>query len=57
MSKSQHHNKQQANHTTADSNYNTDHSVTNTLPAYTSNSVHHMPTDVGPPFYLIMKYL
>ena len=57
MSKSQHHNKQQANHTTAHSNYNTDHSVTNTLPAYTSNSVHHMPTDVGPPFYLIMKYL
>ena len=38
---------QQAN-STAHSNDNTDHSVTNTLPMYASNSVHHMPTDISP---------
>ena len=50
ISNSQHHTKQQANSTTAHSNNHTDHFVADTLPTYASNSVHHMPTDMGPPF-------
>ena len=47
ISNSQCHNKQQANSTTAHySNDHTDHSVTDTLPMYSSNSVHHTPTDI-----------
>ena len=48
ISKSQCHNKQQANSTTPHSNDNTDHSVTDSLPMYASNSVHHVPTDISP---------
>ena len=48
ISSSQCHNKQQANCTTAHSNDHTNHSAIDTLPTYTSNSVHHMPTDRSP---------
>ena len=37
-----------ASSTTAHSNDHTDHSVTDTLPMYASNSVHHMPMDIRP---------
>ena len=42
------HNKQQANSTTVHSNDHTDHSIADTLPMYTSNSVHHMPMETAP---------
>ena len=48
ISNSQHCTKQQANSSTAHSNNHTDHSVTNTLPMYASNSVHHMPMETAP---------
>ena len=38
------HNIQHANSTTTQSNDHTEHSVTNTLPTYASNTVHHTPT-------------
>ena len=41
---SQHHNKQEVNSTTAHSNDQTDHSVTYTIPTYTSNSAHQVQT-------------
>ena len=41
--------QQQPNSTTANSNDHTDHSVTDTLPTYASNSVHHIPTETAPP--------
>ena len=42
-------NKQQANSTTAQSHDNTNHSVTDTLPIYASNSVPHAPTETALP--------
>ena len=42
------HNKQEANSTTAHPNDQTDHSITNTRPMFTSNSVHYLPMDKSP---------
>ena len=49
ISNAQHYNKQQAHSTTAHSHYHTDHSIMNTLPVYTYNSVHHMPMETATP--------
>ena len=48
ISNSQHHAKHQVNRTTAHFKNHTDHSVTNTLPMYSSNFVHHMPSEIAP---------
>ena len=47
VANSQCHNKQDANSTAAHSNDQTYHSITDTLPMYAANSVHHMP-DINP---------
>ena len=58
ISNAQHHSKQQTNSTTAHSNDHTDHSIADTLPMYTSNSVHHLPmeTNLSPEFTTLLKF-